>query len=369
MERRRPSAKKYAESGVNLDSAREITGRIGMLAVRTSRPGSMGRIGGFGGFFDLGELNYSHPVLVSGADGVGTKLKIAVEMNNCRTVGIDAVAMCVNDILTHGAEPLVFLDYIAVDKLDTDKVEALVAGVAEGCLLAGCALVGGETAEMPGIYRKGEFDIAGFAVGVVEKEHIIDGSRIEPGDVVLGFKSSGVHSNGFSLIRKIMRENGLEPERIYPEIDPERSLGEILLTPTAIYVKPVLNLIDNIDVRGMAHITGGGLYENIARVVPDGLRARLNSQNWEVPGIFRFIEKQGKIDKEEMFSVFNMGIGLVTVISREDKDKALKFLEKEGLKAWDIGEIETAEGADTTGKVIIDGEIGLHESKRKESSG
>ena len=333
-------AKNYEESGVNLQAGYEVVDRIKPIVASTVRKGCMGGIGAFGGMFDLGELNYRHPVLVSGTDGVGTKLKIAFEMDKHDTVGIDAVAMCVNDILAQGAEPLYFLDYVAVGKNEPAVVESIVAGVAEGCRQAGCALIGGETAEMPGMYPEGEYDIAGFNVGAVEKDEIIDCSKVAEGQALIGLPSSGVHSNGFSLVRKIVADRGLDLHKVYPELDAERPLGEVLLTPTTIYVKPVLDLIKECSPTGVAHITGGGFYENIPRMLPDGLMASIRKGSWQVLPIFNFLQKEGGIPEEEMFNVFNMGIGMVVAMDRSRVEKALEILAGHGIEAREIGSVE-----------------------------
>lgn len=333
-------AKSYEESGVSLEAGYEVVSRIKPLVASTMRKGCMGGIGAFGGMFDLGSLGYRHPILVSGTDGVGTKLKIAFAMKKHDTVGIDAVAMCVNDVLAQGAEPLVFLDYVAVGKNEPEVIEQIVAGVAEGCRQAGCALVGGETAEMPGMYPEGEYDIAGFNVGAVEKDEIIDCSKVAEGQALIGLPSSGVHSNGFSLVRKIVADRGLDLHKVYPELDAERPLGEVLLTPTKIYVKPVLDLIKECSPTGVAHITGGGFYENIPRMLPDGLMASIRKGSWQVLQIFNFLQKEGGIPEEEMYNVFNMGIGMVVAMDRSRVEKALEILAGHGIEAREIGSVE-----------------------------
>lgn len=335
-------AKHYEESGVNLEAGYEVVSRIKPLVASTLRNGCMGGIGAFGGMFDLGELNYKHPVLVSGTDGVGTKLKLAFDMDKHDTVGIDAVAMCVNDILAQGAEPLIFLDYVAVGKNDPKVVEAIVSGVAEGCRQAGCALVGGETAEMPGMYDEDEYDIAGFSVGAVEKDKLIDCSKVAEGDVLVALPSSGVHSNGFSLVRKIVADNGLNLKKVYPELNPDKPLGEVLLTPTTIYVKPVLELLKKVDVHGVAHITGGGFYENIPRILPEGVTAEIDTSSWQIPSVFRFLEKKGNIPHDEMFNIFNMGVGMVLAVREKDVDETLKSLPG----SWKLGKIVGAGNRD-----------------------
>lgn len=283
-------AESYEKAGVNLEAGYEVVRRIKKHVASTSRLGVMGNIGAFGGMFDLSALRVEEPVLVSGTDGVGTKLKLAFAMDKHDTIGIDAVAMCVNDVLAQGAEPLLFLDYVAVGCNEPRKIEAIVAGVAEGCRQAGCALVGGETAEMPGMYADGEYDIAGFTVGVVEKKRLIDGSKVKVGDVLVGVASSGVHSNGFSLVRKIVADNALNLHESYPELS-DRLLGEVLLTPTKIYVKQVLEVIRSCDVHGISHITGGGFDENIPRILREGQGIEIEEGSWEILPVFRFLEK------------------------------------------------------------------------------
>lgn len=338
-------AKSYEASGVNLEAGYEVVSRIKKHVASTNRPGVMGNIGAFGGMFDLGSLGYRHPILVSGTDGVGTKLKLAFEMDRHNTIGIDAVAMCVNDVLAQGARPLVFLDYVAVGKNHPATVEAIVSGVAEGCRQAECALVGGETAEMPGMYTEGEYDIAGFTVGAVEKDRLIDCSKVAVGDVLIGLHSSGVHSNGFSLVRKVIADNGLSLEKEYAEI-PGRTLGDALLEPTRIYVKPVHKLLEEVDVHGIAHITGGGFDENIPRIFPGGQGAMITEGTWEIPGVFRLIEKYGNIPHREMFNIFNMGIGMVIAVAEEDAEKAMKVLEESGERPTVIGRVVEGPGVD-----------------------
>ena len=336
-------AKSYENAGVNLEAGYEVVRRIRQHVASTARPGSMGGIGSFGGMFDLSSLGVREPVLVSGTDGVGTKLKIAFAMDRHDTVGIDAVAMCVNDVLAQGAEPLIFLDYVAVGHNEPAKIEAIVAGVAEGCRQAGCALVGGETAEMPGMYEGGEYDIAGYTTGVVEKSALIDGSKVKVGDVLVGIASSGVHSNGFSLVRKIVSDNGLSYSDIIPEFG-GRSLGEVLLTPTRIYVKQVLEVIRSCDVHGISHITGGGFDENIPRVLRDGQGIEINEGSWEIPPVFRMLEKWGGVPHREMFNIFNMGIGMVIVLDESEAQKAISILESHGEKASVIGKVTAVPG-------------------------
>lgn len=333
-------AKSYEESGVNLEAGYEVVSRIKSHVASTKRPGSMGNIGAFGGMFDLGSLGYRHPVLVSGTDGVGTKLKLAFQLDRHDTIGIDAVAMCVNDVLAQGAEPLVFLDYVAVGKNHPAQVEAIVAGVAEGCRQAGCALVGGETAEMPGMYGDGEYDIAGFTVGAVERDRLIDCSKVAPGDLLVALPSSGVHSNGFSLVRKIVSDNALDLHATYPQTGNERPLGEVLLTPTRIYVRPVVELLKSVDVHGIAHITGGGFYENIPRILPDDLCAVIKEGSWEIPGVFALLEEYGKVPHDEMYNIFNMGVGLVMAVAPDDLEATIASLRASGENPVVIGQLE-----------------------------
>ena len=336
-------AKTYEKSGVNLEAGYEVVRRIKQHVASTARVGSMGNIGSFGGMFDLSALGLKEPVLVSGTDGVGTKLKIAFAMDKHDTIGIDAVAMCVNDVLAQGAEPLFFLDYVALGHNIPAKVEAIVAGVAEGCRQAGCALVGGETAEMPGMYEDGEYDIAGFTTGVVEKARLIDGSRVKVGDVLVGIASSGVHSNGFSLVRKIVADADLHYSDEIPELG-GRKLGEVLLTPTKIYVKPVLKLIRECDVHGICHITGGGFDENSPRVLQPGQGLEIHEGSWDILPIFRMLEKWGGVPHREMFNIFNMGIGMIAVMDAAEAPKAVALLEAAGEKASVIGRVTDKEG-------------------------
>ena len=337
-------AESYEKAGVNLEAGYEVVKRIKKHVASTSRTGVMGNIGAFGGMFDLAALGVREPVLVSGTDGVGTKLKLAFELDRHDTIGIDAVAMCVNDVLAQGAEPLFFLDYVAVGHNEPAKVEAIVAGVAEGCRQAGCALIGGEAAEMPGMYGGGEYDIAGFTCGVVERSRLIDGSKVAVGDVLVGIASTGVHSNGFSLVRKIVADNGLDLRKVYPELDAERTLGEVLLTPTKIYVRPVLDLIARCDVHGISHITGGGFDENIPRILRDGQGIAIDEGSWEILPVFAFLEKYGHIAHREMFNIFNMGIGMVIAMEASQADEAVSLLAGHGLKASVIGRVTDTEG-------------------------
>lgn len=336
-------AKSYEASGVNLEAGYEVVSRIKKHVASTTRKGSMGNIGSFGGMFDLDALGYEHPVLVSGTDGVGTKLKIAFEMDKHDTIGIDAVAMCVNDVLAQGAEPLIFLDYVAVGKNNPATVEAIVSGVAEGCRQAGCALVGGETAEMPGMYSEGEYDIAGFTVGAVEKARLIDCSKVAVGDVLVGVASSGVHSNGFSLVRKIVADNELKLNEKYEETG-EQTLGEMLLTPTKIYIKQIHKVLAEVDVHGIAHITGGGFDENIPRILKDGQGVEVTEGSWEILPVFRLLERYGKVPHREMFNIFNMGVGIVMAVNEADAQRVIDILEGCGERASVIGRVVEGEG-------------------------
>ena len=338
-------AKSYEEAGVRLEAGYESVKRIKKHIAATNRPGMMGNIGSFGGMFDLASLNYKEPILVSGTDGVGTKLKIAFMMDKHDTIGQDAVAMCVNDVLAQGAAPLFFLDYIAVGKNEPAKIEAIVKGVADGCVMSNCALSGGETAEMPDMYSEDEYDIAGFTVGAVEKSKLIDGSKVRIGDLLIGLASSGVHSNGFSLVRKIVfKDNNLDLNKQYEGL-PDK-LGNILLTPTRIYVKPVLKVLEQVDIHAICHITGGGFDENIPRVLQPGQGIFVQEGSWEMPPIFPFLEKYGKVDHREMFNIFNMGVGMVLVVHPDDADKTLSLFSSLGEKASVIGRVTDKEGVD-----------------------
>ena len=334
----------YEKAGVSLEAGYDVVRRIKKHVASTARLGVMGNIGAFGGMFDLSALNIKKPVLVSGTDGVGTKLKIAFAMDKHDTIGIDAVAMCVNDVLAQGAEPLVFLDYVAQGKTRPEIVEAIVAGVAEGCRQAGCALVGGETAEMPGMYEDGEYDIAGYTTGVVEKSKLIDGTKVKVGDVLVGIASTGVHSNGFSLVRKIFSDNELDLNKAYPELGTDEPLGLVALTPTRIYVKQVLDVIRKLDVHGVAHITGGGFDENIPRILQEGQGIEVHEGTWEILPIFHFLEKYGKIPHREMFNIFNMGIGMVLAMDATQAGEAIDILAQYGDKAAVIGKVTDQPG-------------------------
>jgi len=337
----------YKRAGVDIDAANKSVKMIKKWVDRTRRPEVLDGIGSFGGLFALNAQKYKEPVLVSGTDGVGTKLKIAQLGGVYDTVGIDLVAMCVNDILTHGAEPLFFLDYLALGKLQPVMVEDLVKGVSEGCLQAGCALVGGETAEMPGFYDEDEFDMAGFTVGVVERSRLINGSAIKEGDVLVGLKSSGLHSNGYSLVRKVLLEEaGMKLDDQVEELG--QTLGEALLTPTRIYVQPILSLLNEVEIRGMAHITGGGIAENLQRILPAGLGAEIDLASLETPAIFGLIARLGQVSQEEMLRTFNMGVGFILVIAADMVSELLIHLRMEGETPVVIGKINSGEA-----KVII----------------
>ncbi len=336
-------SEQYKNAGVNLSAGYESVERIKKHIAATNRPGVMGNIGSFGGLFDLASLGYKEPVLVSGTDGVGTKLKLAFMMDKHDTVGQDVVAMCVNDVLAQGAVPLFFLDYIAVGKNYPERVEAIVKGVSDGCVLANCALVGGETAEMPDMYDQDEYDVAGFTVGVVEKSKIIDGSKTKAGDVVIGLGSSGVHSNGFSLVRKlVLKDHQLDLHQTYEGLS--KSLGETLLTPTRIYVRSISELLSHVDVHGVANITGGGFYENMPRCLKKGLGIELQSGSWPIPEIFPFLQKLGNIEENEMYNVFNMGIGMIVVVDEKDVQETLDILKSMNEEAYVIGHVTDQEG-------------------------
>lgn len=334
----------YKNAGVDIAAGNEAVERMKKHVKRTFRPEVMTDLGGFGALFGLNKDKYEEPVLVSGTDGVGTKLKIAFAMDKHDTIGIDAVAMCVNDIVVQGAEPLFFLDYLACDKVVPEKIESIVAGIAEGCHESGCALIGGETAEMPGMYSEGEYDIAGFTVGVVDKSKIVNGSTIAAGDTVIGLASSGVHSNGFSLVRKLLLEQaGYGLQYSLPELGGE-VLGDVLLTPTKLYVKPVLGLLEQVKVKGMAHITGGGFIENIPRVLPEGVNAEIDYGSWPILPIFSLLQQKGNVSNRDMFTTFNMGIGLVIVVSEQDAEASLSALRAAGETPYVIGRVTSGEG-------------------------
>ena len=329
-------SKKYEESGVSLEAGYKSVELIKKHVARTKNLGMMSAIGGFGGAFDLSSYNFKNPVLISGTDGVGTKLKLAFELDIHNTIGIDVVAMCVNDILAQGAQPLFFLDYLAVGKNYPEQVEQIVEGVAEGCVQAGCAIVGGETAEMAGFYDDGEYDIAGFSVGAAEKEDLLSPENTKAGQVVIGLPSTGIHSNGFSLVRKIIRDNNISLDEKFGD----STIGKALLTPTKIYVKEVLKVLKEVKVAGIAHITGGGFHENLPRCLKEGLGMKINKDSYEVPEIFKYLQEKGNIDEAEMYNIFNMGVGMALVVNKEDVEKTLSLLDD----AFVLGEVVNESG-------------------------
>lgn len=332
----------YREAGVDVEAGRAFVDRISSLVKGTHRPEVLGGFGGFSGCFQL-PTGYREPVLVSGTDGVGTKLKLAQELNCHETVGIDLVAMCVNDVLTSGAEPLFFLDYLATSKLNSEQLTQVVAGIADGCQQSGCALLGGETAEMPGFYQPGEYDLAGFCVGIVEKSQMLDGSQVKVGDVAIALSSSGVHSNGFSLVRKIVSElskNDTSNWHTCPELLGGSSLGEVLLTPTKIYVKPVLEARrTGLEIHGMAHITGGGLPENLPRCLSPGQSVKIDTTSWVIPPIFKWLAQAGQVSLNSMFNTFNMGIGFVLIVPPQSAEQTIAWFKSQAIEANQIGEV------------------------------
>ncbi|MEQ3635902.1 phosphoribosylformylglycinamidine cyclo-ligase [Alcanivorax sp.] len=342
-EQKRPLT--YRDAGVDIDAGNELVKRIAPVAKRTRRPEVLGGLGGFGALCEL-PTKYKNPVLVAGTDGVGTKLRLAIDHNRHEKVGVDLVAMCVNDLIVGGAEPLFFLDYYATGKLDVEIATSVVTGIGEGCELAGCALIGGETAEMPGMYEGEDYDLAGFCVGVVEKDGVLDGSKVEAGDKLIGLGASGPHSNGYSLIRRIMAQ-------AETDIDLDgKPLIEHLLEPTRIYVKSLLKLIEQVPVHAMAHITGGGLPENLPRVLPDNTRAVIDTKSWEFPAVFQWLQQEGQVPAFEMYRTFNCGVGMVIAIPASHVDNALALLEAEGENAFLIGEIQAGDGQPD---VVLDG--------------
>ena len=342
-----PTSLSYRDAGVDIDAGNNLVERIKPIVKSTFRPGVMGGIGGFGALFELPLDRYKEPVLVSGTDGVGTKLKLALEMNKHDTIGIDLVAMCVNDIVVTGAEPLFFLDYYATGKLEVDVATDVVRGIAKGCKLAGAALTGGETAEMPGIYTEGDYDLAGFCVGVVEKSKIIQPDQVAVGDKLIGLASSGPHSNGYSLIRKIIEVSGSPLDQ--PLSD--KTLGEALLAPTRIYVKSLLQLMQSINLHALAHITGGGLLENLPRVMPSNTQAVIDSNSWQQPEVFNWLREQGNVEMTEMDRTFNCGVGMVVCVAAGDAEQAIKSLQMSGEEAWLLGSIEASD--EERPKVVI----------------
>lgn len=329
----------YKQAGVDISAGNEAVERMKKHVKKTFRPEVLTDLGGFGGLFGLNKDKYEEPVLVSGTDGVGTKLKVAFAMDKHDTIGIDAVAMCVNDIIVQGAEPLFFLDYLACGKVEPAKIEAIVKGISDGCVQSGCALIGGETAEMPGMYQGDEYDIAGFTVGIVDKKNIIDGKTIAPGDVVLGLASSGIHSNGYSLVRRLLLDTaGYSLDAELPELDGKK-LGDVIIEPTRIYVKSVLELIKQVQVKGMAHITGGGFIENIPRVLPEGVNVEIAYGSWPIQPIFGLMQEKGSITNRDMFTTFNMGVGMVVVVPAEQAEDALRVARELGEDAYIIGKV------------------------------
>ncbi len=330
----------YKSAGVDIAAGNELVERIKPIAARTRTAGVLAGLGGFGSLFELPLDRYQNPILVSGTDGVGTKLKLAIESGIHDTVGIDLVAMCVNDIIVQGAEPLFFLDYFATGKLDVDTAAAVIEGIGKGCELAGAALVGGETAEMPGMYADGEYDLAGFCVGIVEKSKIIDGSKVKVGDKLIGIASSGPHSNGYSLIRKILEHGNASLTDPFED----STLGKVLLEPTRIYVKSLLSLIEQVPIHALAHITGGGITENLPRVLPEGISAHINLSAWEFPSIFKWLQQQGNVSQADMLTTFNCGVGMIVVVPVEHEHAALRCLENLGETMFSMGELVEAEG-------------------------
>ena len=336
----------YKDAGVDIDAGNALVDRIKGVVKKTRRPEVMGGLGGFGALCALPQ-KYREPILVSGTDGVGTKLRLAMDLKRHDTIGIDLVAMCVNDLVVQGAEPLFFLDYYATGKLDVDTAASVITGIAEGCSQSGCALVGGETAEMPGMYHGEDYDVAGFCVGVVEKSEIIDGSKVTDGDVLIALGSSGPHSNGYSLVRKILEVSNTDPETTQLE---GKSLSDHLLAPTRIYVKNILSLIEQVDVHAIAHLTGGGFWENIPRVLPDNTQAVLEESSWEWPAVFGWMQQAGNVSSFEMYRTFNCGVGMVIAMSAAEADKAVQLMNDAGEKAWKIGVIKAS---DSEERVVI----------------
>ncbi len=335
----------YKDAGVDIDAGEELVEQIKSFVKRTARPEVMGGLGGFGALTKIPQ-GYKEPVLVSGTDGVGTKLRLAIDLNRHDKVGIDLVAMCVNDLVVQGAEPLFFLDYYATGRLEVQVAKSVIAGIAEGCVQAGCALVGGETAEMPGMYGKGDYDLAGFSVGVVEASKIIDGSKVKNGDVLVALASTGPHSNGYSLIRKILEVSGVDP--LTYTLPSGTLLADALLCPTMIYVKPILELLKSVEVHALAHITGGGFWENIPRVLPEGLCAQCRKDSWQRPEVFDFLQEKGGVDEHEMYRTFNCGVGMIAAVNEQDADKTVQILNARGQKAWILGSIVPAQDKQVT---------------------
>ena len=335
-EQKRPLT--YRDAGVDIDAGNELVKRIAPVAKRTRRPEVLGGLGGFGALCEL-PTKYKNPVLVAGTDGVGTKLRLAIDHNRHEKVGVDLVAMCVNDLIVGGAEPLFFLDYYATGKLDVEIATSVVTGIGEGCELAGCALIGGETAEMPGMYEGEDYDLAGFCVGIVEKADIIDGANVQPGDVLLALPSSGPHSNGYSLIRKVLEHTGSQPDSACGDV----SLGQALLAPTTIYNRPLLALQQEVKISAMAHITGGGILENLPRVLPQGMGASIRRDSWDLPAVFQWLQSGGNITDQEMMRTFNCGVGMIIVLPAPEAAKALSVLASHGIMGWELGAIDDSD--------------------------
>ena len=341
MTKKQPRSQSYKNAGVDIEAGNELVERIKPIAAKTKTAGVLAGLGGFGSLFELPLDRYKNPVLVSGTDGVGTKLKLAMDLDKHNTIGIDLVAMCVNDIIVAGAEPLFFLDYFATGRLNIDTAASVVEGIGKGCTLAGAALVGGETAEMPGMYVDGEYDLAGFCVGIVEKDKVIDGSKVKAGDKLIGLASSGPHSNGYSLIRKIITQTNSS----LSEILAGKPLAEHLLEPTRIYVKPILNLLNQIPIHALAHITGGGITENLPRVLPDNLSAKIDTSSWQQPLVFNWLQAQGNISDEEMLITFNNGIGMILCVAADNEQLALEIMAQQGETAFTIGAVIASDSA------------------------
>ncbi|MFK5949455.1 MAG: phosphoribosylformylglycinamidine cyclo-ligase [Methylococcales bacterium] len=340
MSKQNQESLNYKNAGVDIEAGNDLVERIKPIAAKTRRPGVMAGLGGFGSLFELPLDRYKNPILVSGTDGVGTKLKLAIELGIHNTVGIDLVAMCVNDIIVLGAEPLFFLDYYATGKLEVETATSVIAGIGQGCELSGAALVGGETAEMPGMYTGGDFDLAGFCVGIVEKDNILDGSKVKAGDKLIGIASSGPHSNGYSLIRKILETSNASLDQSLNG----KPLGQALLEPTKIYVKSLLELLKIVPVHALAHITGGGLTENLPRVLPEGLDASINLNAWEFPEIFKWLQEKGNISQADMLTTFNCGIGMIVCVDAENEAETMAILAQHGETAFAVGEIVPSSG-------------------------
>ncbi len=343
-------SKAYENAGVNIEAGYESVERMKSHVARTARKGVTGTFGGFGGMFDLSALNYKEPVLISGTDGVGTKLKLAFMADKHDTIGIDCVAMCVNDIVAQGAEPLYFLDYIALGKAVPEKVEAIVKGIADGCVQSGAALIGGETAEMPGLYEIDEYDLAGFAVGACEKSKIVTGEKVVAGDVLVGIASSGIHSNGYSLVRKIVLEDsGYEIDGVIEGYEDLGTVGNALLEPTKIYAKPVLQMHQELDIHSMGHITGGGFFENLPRMLVDGFGIEIDLGSWPVLSVFKMLKEKGELLDKDMYSVFNMGVGFAIALPADQADRVIEIAQQHGEQAYKIGRVVAGQGVTFTG--------------------